>query len=152
VRFKTVLLTGVCALVFATAAAADKTPPQALSPELVPGAGLTGVAGVHAVRFRVVHALGVTAAGSFRVNFGAGPGNKVVLVRRGTPVFRALRISSMRWAANAVRISGVGLVGRTRVAFTALAVDNGLRDVFRLDWAHHASLGGLLTHGSIVIH
>ncbi|MHB8470975.1 MAG: hypothetical protein ACYDCH_14650 [Gaiellaceae bacterium] len=152
-RFKTMLLAGACALALAAPAAADSTaPPQALAPELVPGAGLSGIAGVHAVRYRFVRALGATAAGSFRIDFGAGPGNKVVLVRRGQPTFRALRVTSIRWAANALRMQGVGIVGGRRVQFSALAVDNGLRDVFKLDWQHRASLGGLLTHGSIVIH
>lgn len=152
-RFTKVVLTGACALALAAPALADLTPPpgQALSPELVPGAGLSGVAGVHAVRFRYVRGLGVTASGSFRVDFSAGPGNKVVLVRGTTPVFRALRFTSMRWAANAVRISGIGLVAGTRVRFTALAVDEGRRDVFKLDWAHRASLGGSLLHGALVI-
>lgn len=153
-RFKTVLLTGACALALAAPAAADLTPPpgQALSPELVPGAGLSGVAGVHAVRYRFVRGLGATAAGSFRVDFSAGPGNKVVLVRGSTPVFRAIRFTSMRWAANAVHMSGIGLVAGKRVRFAAVAVDNGRSDVFRLDWAHRASLGGMLLRGALVIH
>ena len=152
-RFSTVVLTGACALALAAPALADMAPPpgQALSPELVPGAGLSGVAGVHAVRFRFVRGLGTTAAGSFRIDFSAGPGNKVVLVRRATPVFRALRFTSMRWTANAVRINGIGLVAGKRVRFTAVAVDNGRRDVFTLDWAHRASLGGSLLHGALVI-
>lgn len=152
-RFTTMVLTGACALALAAPALADMTPSpgQALSPELVPGAGLSGVAGVHAVRYRFVRGLGLTAAGSFRVDFSAGPGNKVVLVRGTTPVFRAIRFTSMRWAANAVRINGIGLAAGKRVHFTAVAVDNGVRDVFRLDWAHRASLGGSLLHGALVI-
>lgn len=142
------------ALGLAVPALADQPPPpgQALSPEVVPGAGLSGVAGIRAVRYRFVRALGVTPAGSFRVDFAAGPGNKIVLVRGGTPVFRALRLTSMRWASRAVLISGIGLASGNRVRFTALAVDGGGRDVFRLDWSHGAGLGGALTHGAVVIH
>ncbi len=143
----------VAALALAAPAFADQPPSgQALSPEVVPGAGLSGVAGIRAVRYRFVHALGVTPAGSFRVDFAAGPGNKIVLVRGGTPVFRALRLTSMRWASRSVRISGIGLAFGNRVHFTALAVDGGRRDVFRLDWSHGAWLGGVLSHGAVVIH
>jgi hypothetical protein len=144
----------VAALALAGPAFADQPPPpgQTLSPEIVPGAGLSGVAGVRAARYRFVHALGVTPAGSFRVDFAAGPGNKIVLVRGGTQVFRALRFTSMRWASRSVLMSGVGVVAGKHVHFTALAVDGGRRDVFRLDWEHHAWLGGILSHGAIVIH
>lgn len=149
-------LVAVAALAFAAPALADQlpTPPQgqALSPEIVPGAGLSGVAGVRATRYRFVHAAGVTAAGSFRVDFRAGPGNKIVLARDGVRVFRALRFTSMRWAARAVLMKGIGLAGAERVHFTALAVDNGRHDVFRIDWAHGATLGGALLHGAVVIH
>ena len=152
--YRAVLLSAACALVLAAPALADQQPPpgQALSPEVVPGAGLSGVAGIRATRYRTVHALGVTSAGSFRVDFGAGPGNKVVLVRHGTPVFRALRFTSMRWTANAVQMQGIGLADGMRVHFSAFAVDGGKRDVFELDWRHHATIGGVLSHGSVVIH
>jgi hypothetical protein len=145
---------GAAVLALAAPAFADQSPPQGqqLSPEIVPGAGLSGVAGVRAARYRFVQALGVTSAGSFRVDFAAGPGNKLVLVRSGAPVFRALRFTSMRWASQSVLMSGVGVVAGKRVHFTALAVDGGRRDVFRLDWGHRAWLGGVLSHGGIVIH
>ena len=98
-----VALIAVAALAVAAPALADQlpTPPQgqALSPEIVPGAGLSGVAGVRATRYRFVRAAGVTTAGSFRLDLRAGPGNKIVLTRDGAPVFRALRFTSMRWAA-----------------------------------------------------
>ena len=145
----------VFALAPAAPALADQSPQpggHALSPEVVPGAGLSGVAGIRAVRYRFVHALGVTPAGSFRVDFAAGPGNKIVLVRGGTAVFRALRLTSMRWTSRSVLISGIGLASGNRVHFTALAVDGGRRDVFRLDWSHGAWLGGVLTHRAVVIH
>jgi hypothetical protein len=142
----------VAALALAAPAFADPPPGQPLAPEIVPGAGLSGVAGVRAARYRYVHALGVTPAGSFRVDFAAGPGNKIVLVHAGAPVFRALRFTSMRWTSRAVRMTGVGFVAGKRVHFTALAVDDGRRDVFRIDWEHHAWLGGVLSHGAIVIH
>jgi len=152
--YRAVLLSAVSALVLAGTAAADQQPPagQALSPELVPGAGLSGVAGIKATRYRTVRALGVTRAGSFRVDFAAGPGNKIVLVRRGAPVFRALRFTSMQWTATAVHVQGIGLANGRRVRFSAFAVDGGKRDVFEVDWQHHATLGGVLTHGSVVIH
>jgi hypothetical protein len=143
------------ALALAAPAFADRPAPppgQTLSPEIVPGAGLSGVAGVRAARYRFVHAAGVTAAGTFRIDFAAGPGNKIVLVRSGTPVFRALRFTSLRWASRSVLMSGIGIAEGQRVHFTALAVDGGRRDVFRVAWAHHAGLGGALSHGAIVIH
>src|SRR5581483_7969743 len=95
------VLVALAAFVLAAPALADQTPPQGqpLSPPVVPGAGLSGVAGVRASRFRVVHAAGVVPAGTFRIDFAAGPGNKVVLRRGSTQVFRALRFTSMRWAA-----------------------------------------------------
>ncbi|HEX5246007.1 MAG TPA: hypothetical protein VFW41_02625 [Gaiellaceae bacterium] len=153
-RFRAVLVAGAVGLALSAPAFAGQGPPQgqALSPEIVPGAGLSGIAGVRAARYRFVRALGVTSAGSFRVDFAAGPGNKIVLVRSGTPVFRALRFTSMRWASRSVFMSGVGLVAGKRVHFTALAVDGGRRDVFRVDWGHRAWLGGVLSHGAIVIH
>jgi hypothetical protein len=153
-RFRAVLVAGAAGLALSAPAFAGQSPPQgqALSPEIVPGAGLSGIAGVRAARYRFVRALGVTSAGSFRVDFAAGPGNKIVLVRSGTPVFRALRFTSMRWASRSVLMSGVGLAAGKRVHFTALAVDGGRRDVFRIDWGHRAWLGGVLSHGAIVIH
>ena len=152
-RIRSALLAGLCALALAAPALADQAPPgQALSPEIVSGAGLSGVAGVHAARYRVVHALGITSAGSFRVDFGAGPGNKLVLVRRGVPLFRALRFTSMRWTAHAVLIAGVGVAGSAQVRFHALVVDGGRRDVFKIGWGRRASVGGPLSHGAIVIH
>jgi hypothetical protein len=143
------------ALALAAPAFADQPAPppgQSLSPEIVPGAGLSGVAGVRAARYRFVRAAGVTSAGSFRVDFAAGPGNKIVIVQAGTPVFRALRFTSMRWASHSVLMSGVGIAAGERVHFTALAVDGLQRDVFRIGWAHRAALGGALSHGAIVIH
>ena len=153
-RIRSILLAGICALAPAAPALADQAPPpgQALSPEVVLGAGLSGVAGVKAARYRVVSALGITSAGSFRVDFGAGPGNKLVLVRHGVLLFRALRFTSMRWAARAVVIAGVGVAGGAQVRFHALVVDGGRRDVFKLAWGGRASVGGPLSHGSIVIH
>jgi hypothetical protein len=107
---------------------------------------------VRAARYRFVHAAGVTSAGSFRIDFAAGPGNKIVLVRSGMPVFRGLRFTSLRWASRSVLMSGVGIAEGRRVHFTALAVDGGRRDVFKVAWAHHAGLGGTLSRGAIVIH
>jgi len=140
------------ALAFVAPAFADQPPGQALSPAIVPGAGLSGVAGVRAARYRHVRAAGVTVSGRFRIDFAAGPGSKLVLVRHGTQVFRALRISSMRWTSNAVSMRGVGLAAGLRVHFVAFAVDDGARDVFRIGWLHHAALGGVLLQGAVVIH
>jgi hypothetical protein len=139
-------------LALAAPALADQPSGQALSPPVVPGAGLSGVAGVRAARFRVVHAVGTTAAGTFRVDFAAGPGSKIVLRRGATPVFRALRFTSMQWSARSVLMRGIGVAAGSRVRFTALAVDGGRRDVFRVAWQHRAALGGVLSSGTIVIH
>ncbi|HKT45272.1 MAG TPA: hypothetical protein VJQ85_10760 [Gaiellaceae bacterium] len=148
-----IALAALASLAFAAPALADQAPPgQALSPEIVPGAGLSGVAGVRAARFRVVHAFGTTSAGTFRVDFAAGPGAKIVLRRGSAPVFRALRFTSMRWAAKSVLMQGVGIAGGTRVHFSALAVDGSPRDVFRISWQHRAALGGVLSTGVVVIH
>jgi len=152
-RFALVL---AAALALAAPALADQQPPppqgQALAPPVVPGAGLSGVAGVRAAHLRFVRAAGATAAGTFRVDFRAGPGNKIVLARQGSLVFRALRFTSMRWASHAVVMSGIGIAGTSRVHFTALAVDTGKRGVFRIDWSHRAGIGGTLLRGAVVIH
>jgi len=143
------------ALALAAPAFADQPAPpagQALSPPVVPGAGLAGIAGVRFARLRYVRAFGITAAGAFRVDFRAGPGSKIVFVRRGVPVFRALRFTSMRWTNDSVSMRGIGLAAGSRVHFAALAVDGGTRDVFRLSWQHRATLGGALLHGAVVIH
>ncbi len=149
-----ITLIALVSLFIAAPAFADQAPPQgqALSPPVVPGAGLAGVQGIRITRFRIVHALGITAAGSVRLDFAAGPGNKLVVVRPDAVVFRALRFTSMVWADRSVLIKGIGEAAGKRVAFTALAVDGGRRDVLKVDWLHHASLGGVLLHGAVVIH
>ena len=142
-------------LAFAAPAFADQPPPpqgQALAPETVPGAGLSGVAGVRAARYRTVRATGLVAAGRFRIDFAAGPGGKLVVGSGGATIFRALRFTSMRWTANAVAMRGIGVVSGELVHFTALAVDGAKRDVFRVDWQHRAALGGPLLQGAVVIH
>ena len=116
-----------------------------------PGAGLSGVAGVARRGTASSDALGITPAGSFRVDFGAGPGSKLVLVRRraalpGAPV----HVDAL--GRRAVLIAGVGVAGGAQVRFHALVVDGGKRDVFKLDWGRRASVGGPLSHGAIVIH
>src|SRR5579864_609021 len=113
----------VAALALAAPAFGDQPAPppgQALSPPVVPGAGLAGVEGVRFARLRYVRAAGVTTAGAFRVDFRAGPGNKIVFVRHGAPAFRALRFTSMRWTNNAVWMRGIGLAAGLRVHFAAL--------------------------------
>lgn len=147
-------IVALASLLIAAPALADQSPPQgqALSPQVVPGAGLAGVQGIRVTRFRIAHALGITSAGSVRLDLAAGPGNKLVLVRPNAVVFRALRFTSMVWADRSVLIKGIGEAQGIRVAFTALAVDGGRRDVLKLDWLHHASLGGVLRHGTVVIH
>ncbi|HZQ90071.1 MAG TPA: hypothetical protein VFA42_08675 [Gaiellaceae bacterium] len=142
-------------LAFAAPAFADQPRPpqgQPLAPETVPGAGLSGVAGVRAARYRTVRATGVVAAGRFRLDFAAGPGAKLVLGSGNATVFRALRFTSMRWTANAVAMKGIGIASGQRVRFTALAVDGARHDVFRVDWRHRAALGGPLLQGAVVIH
>ncbi|HEX5246134.1 MAG TPA: hypothetical protein VFW41_03285 [Gaiellaceae bacterium] len=147
-------LAAVAALIVAAPALADQQPPQgqALSPEIVPGAGLSGVAGVRAARFRFVRAAGVVPTATFRIDFAAGPGAKIVLHRGSTQLFRALSFTSMRWAAKSVLMQGVGVADGARVRFSALAVDGGARDVFRISWQHRATLGGVLSSGAVVIH
>ena len=67
-------------------------------------------------------------------------------------MFRAFRFTSMRWTNNSVSMKGIGFASGSRVHFAALAVDDGARDVFRISWQHRATLGGVLSHGAVVIH
>lgn len=164
-RTSTAIATGLaCAgLALAVAGSAmastrdDALPPvpegQALAPEVVPGAGLSGVAGVQAARFRTLRAAGTLAqAARFRLELGAGGTVSLVYVQPGVATFRALRLDSIRWAANAAKLDGLGILNGKRVRFSAVVVDNGAAgDVFRIAWLHRASLGGALLRGSVVV-
>jgi hypothetical protein len=135
-------------------------PGQALPPEIVPGAGLGGVAGTSTARHRVVRAHGVVrgrgGAGSvvFQLDLSRGPGNKLVVqdVLHGVR-FHSLRLASIRFGDHSARIAGVGVLDGARVPFVAVAIDNGARgDVFRIAWRHRASLGGVLVSGNVLVH
>ncbi|MCW2977307.1 MAG: hypothetical protein JWM06_2588, partial [Actinomycetia bacterium] len=76
-KTRILMLTGAACLALAAAgpgasAPRDNLPPapegQALSPEIVPGAGLTGVAGAQATIRHVVRGQGLTGAARFRVD------------------------------------------------------------------------------------
>ena len=130
---------GACAL--AAPAYADTVTP--LYPETIPGAGLGGVAGASYTIVRQVSGTGTAGGATFRISpkgvtYGA---------------FRSLRVANVLFGLNAVKLRGTGLVHGRRVAFTAVGVHNALPgvDVFRLAWNHGASLGGVVTSGSVFI-
>jgi hypothetical protein len=129
------------ALVLAAPAFADTATP--LYPETVPGAGLHGVAGASHTIVRTASGSGLVGSVAFRltptqVTFGS---------------FRSLRVSKVLFGLNAVKLHGIGLVGGQRVAFTAVGVHNALPgvDVLRLAWNHGASVGGIVTSGSVFV-
>jgi hypothetical protein len=130
-------------------AAADQPPGQALSPEVVPDAGLTGVAGAQATIVRVLHGVGSVQGAVFQVGR-----TKVVFVDPVSKIrFTSLRVQSVRFGTNAARLRGIGLANGHRVGFTAVAVHNARPgiDVFRIAWNHGASLGGTVDDGSVFI-
>jgi hypothetical protein len=157
-KITTLALTGAACLALAAAAPAAAAPRddvpqapegQALSPEVVPGAGLTGVAGVQATIVHVIRGTGLTGAATFQVNR-----SKVLYadpIRNIT--FTSLRIGSVRFVDNTATLRGVGLVNHRRVAFTAVGIHNQLPgiDVFRISWNHGAGLGGRVARGSVFI-
>ena len=157
-KITTLALTGAACLALAAAAPAAAAPRddspqapagQALSPEVVPGAGLTGVAGAQATILHVIRGTGFTGAAAFHVDRSkvsyADPIRKIT--------FTSLRIGSVRFVDNTATLKGVGLVNHRRVAFTAVGVHNQLAgiDVFRISWNHGAGLGGRVAHGSVFI-
>ncbi|MES1246278.1 MAG: hypothetical protein ABUS54_01230, partial [Actinomycetota bacterium] len=64
-----------------------------------------------------------------------------------------LKVSRVAFGVNAVKLRGTGLLAGRRVAFTAVGVHNALPevDVFRIAFGHGASLGGVVTSGSVFI-
>jgi hypothetical protein len=156
-KITTLALTGAACLALAAAAPAaaaprDDSPPpqgQALYPETVPGAGLSGVAGTQATIRHTVRGTGFTGAALFRVNLG-----KVLYIdpiRKIT--FTSLEVGSVRFVDNKATLRGTGVLNHRRVAFTAVGVHNALPgiDVFRISWNHGAGLGGRVVNGSLFI-
>jgi hypothetical protein len=93
-----------------------------------------------------------TTAARFTVNLKAGPGHKVTYTDRATGLsFRSLDLASVVFTRNAVKITGVGLVGGKRVHFTAIATDHNKTgvDAFKIAWDHKASHGGNVTAGNV---
>jgi len=131
-------------------------PSQALPPQ---GAPPSAVAGTQATLHRFVRGHGVVrAAGrvgraSFSIDLSRGSAGKVVYVDRGSGIaFHTMSIASIHWGAESAQLVGVGLLNGKRVAFSAVAVDNGAtHDVFRIAWGGGASRGGVLLGGSVVI-
>jgi hypothetical protein len=157
-KITTLALTGAACLALAAAAPAaaaprDESPQapagQALSPEVVPGAGLAGVAGTQITILHIVRGTGFTGAARFSVNTGnvlyADPARRIS--------FRSLKVGSVRFIDNTATIRGIGLLNHRRVPFTALGVHNALPgvDVFRISWNHGAALGGRVVRGSLFI-
>jgi hypothetical protein len=115
----------------------------ALYPETIPGAGLSGVAGASHTIVRQVVGHGLVGATAFRLT----PSTVVY----GS--FRSLKVQTVRFGTNAVKLRGVGLVAGRRVSFTAVGVHNAAPgvDVFRVAWNHGAALGGVVTRGLLFI-
>ena len=93
-----------------------------------------------------------TTPARFAVNFHAGPGHKVTYTDPATNLsFRSLDLSSVVFTRNAVKITGLGLVGGKRVHFTAIATDHNKKGVhaFKIAGGHKAAHGGNLTSGNV---
>jgi hypothetical protein len=161
-KITTLALTGAVCLALAAAAPAaaasrDDSPQQpagqALSPEVVPGAGLAGVAGTQITILHVVRGTGSTGAASFSVNLGRASGKVLYADPLRKITFTSLSVGSVRFADNTATLHGVGLVNHRRVAFTAVGVHNQLPgiDVFRISWNHGAGHGGRIVRGSLFI-
>ena len=157
-KITTLALTGAACLALAAAAPAAAAPRddspqapagQALYPEVVPGAGLSGVEGAQATIRHIVRGTGFTGAALFRMNLG-----KVQYI---DPIrklrFTSLKVGSVQFVENKATLHGVGLLNHRRVAFTAVGVHNELPgiDVFRISWNHGAGLGGRVLNGSLFI-
>jgi len=140
---KTFIAAAAGALALTAPAFAGGTQGQALSPEIVPGAGLSGVAGASHTIVRELTGSGVAAGTAFRLT--------PTTVRFGA--FRSLKIRTVLFGQNAVKLRGTGIVAGRRVSFTAVGVHNALPevDVFRIAWNHGASFGGVVTSGSVFI-
>lgn len=145
---KTVFASAAAALALAAPAFGAGGPPgQALSPELVPGAGLNGVAGVSYTIVRHAAGSGLVGSAAFRLT----PGR--VDYRLGSVQFRSVKVQKVLFGLNAVKLRGTGLVDGRRVSFTAVGVHNARpgTDVFRLAWNHGAAVGGIVTNGSVFV-
>jgi hypothetical protein len=145
---KTLVASALGALALAAPAfGADGPPGQALSPEIVPGAGLSGVAGASYTIVRHAAGQGLVGTASFRLT----PGR--VDYRAAGIRFRSLKVGTVVFGLNAVKLHGTGLLDGRRVSFTAVGVHNAKPgiDVFRLAWNHGAAVGGIVTSGSVFI-
>jgi hypothetical protein len=160
-KLTTLVLTGAACLALAAAGPAaaaprDATPPepagQALYPETVPGAGLTGVAGTQFVLHHLVRGSGSIGAARFRIDSGLA--STVVYVDPSRNLhFRSLHIGALSFVDNTAKLQGTGLLNQRRVAFTVFAVHNAQPgvDLFHIAWLHAASLGGRVFGGSVFI-
>jgi hypothetical protein len=157
-KITTLALTGAACLALAAAAPAAAAPRdagpqapagQALYPETVPGAGLTGVAGAQATIQHTVRGIGLAGTALFRINAA-----KVLYVDATRKLtFASLKVGSVLFVDNKVTVRGIGLLNHRRVPFTAVGVHNELPgiDVFRISLNHGAGLGGRVVRGSLFI-
>jgi hypothetical protein len=156
-KITTLAVTGAACLALAVAApaGADSQAPegQALYPETIPGAGLTGVAGAEATIRHTVRGTGFTGTALFRVDLSRSAGKVLYVdpVRKIT--FKSLNVGTVQFVDNKATLQGVGMLNNRRVAFTAVGVHNQLPgiDVFRISWNHGAGLGGRVVRGSLFI-
>ncbi|MDX6472930.1 MAG: hypothetical protein QOK22_1746 [Gaiellaceae bacterium] len=154
-----VLALAAAAPAVAVAAPRDAAPQapagQALYPETVPGAGLTGVAGAQATIQHVVRGAGFagTATARFRVDLGRSAGKVLYVDPSRRLTFTSLTIGAVRFVDNTATLQGVGLLNRRRVPFTVVGVHNQLAgvDVFRISWNGGAAHGGRVMGGSLFI-
>ena len=126
---------------------------QALYPETVPGAGLSGVAGAQATIRHIVSGHGFTGAASFRIDLRRPAAGLRYVDPTRQIAFRSLEFGSVRFVENTATLRGVGIVNHRRVPFTAFAAHNALAgvDVFRIAWSHGAGHGGRVVRGSVFI-
>jgi hypothetical protein len=156
-KVKSVIAGGAACLALAVAApaAADSAPGQALYPETVPGAGLSGVEGAQATIRHVVRGRGSAGVGDslFRIDLSRPAGTVLYVDRTLHVAFRALSIGAVRFVDNTMTLHGIGIVNHRRVPFAALAVHNALPgvDVFRISWNHGPSRGGRVVDGGVFI-
>jgi hypothetical protein len=93
-----------------------------------------------------------TTPARFTINLKAGPGHKVTYLDRATGLtFRSLDLASVVYTRNAVKITGLGLVGGKRVHFTVIATDHNKTgvDAFKIAWDHKAAHGGNVMSGNV---
>jgi len=138
---KAVLAATVGALALAAPAFADTSTP--LYPETIPGAGLSGVAGASHTIVRRASGSGLVGSVAFRLT------TRHVAFGR----FHSVRVSTVLFGLNAVKVRGTGVVRGRRVSFTAVGVHNAMPgiDVFRLQLNRGASVGGIVTSGGVFI-